>query len=98
MALSTIERGVLEKQIDHTLNGIKIIVDMTREEQYKAWLRDKDGVDMAIGLAYGEIIALYVSGFFVRNGRAPTGEESVESRKILDKRLGEIREAVYNCG
>jgi len=98
MVLSSLERGVLEKQIDHTIKGMKLIVDTARGEAFKPWLRDKDGVDMAIGISFGEILALYISGYLIRNNQPPSDEEKTEIRQIINKRLGEIREAVYNCG
>jgi len=98
MALNSIDRGVLEQHIDNAINNMKIILEMIRDERIKPWLRDKDGVDMAIGFCYGEILALFLSGYLVRNAHDPTDDEKTEIKKILDKRLGEIREAVYNCG
>ncbi len=89
---------MLEQLIDNTIADMKTVVAFARDEMFQHILNDKDGSDLALGMAFLEINTAFIAGFKLRNNRNLTSDERSEMLKILQTRLGEIREAIFKCG
>jgi len=98
MALSDIDKKVLNDLIDNTVNDIMTIVEFARIPEFKGMLKDKDASDFSLGFAIAEIHASFLVDFFNRNNRNTTQDDRDEMFRILGKRVGDIHEAIFKCG
>jgi len=98
MILNTFDRGVLENLFEVSIRDMEVNVDVAREKMFHVVLNDKDGVDLALGIALGTIHTAFIAGFRQRNGRKMTSEEKDELWKITETKLGQLREAIFQCG
>ena len=98
MALSDIDKKVLNGLIDHTIMDIKPVVEFARIPEFRGMLKDKDASDFSLGLALAEINGSFLIGFFKRNYRLTTKDDRDEMFRILGKRVGEIHDAIFKCG
>jgi len=98
MALGIVDRGSLEQMIDYAVNNMQDIIGMARMAEFKPILKNKDGEDLALGLAIGEIYTSFLVGFNLRNHRTPNQDEKDDLFKIVVKRLSEIQNAIFKCG
>ena len=98
MIFNTFDRGVLENLFEISIRDMEINVDVARDEVFRSVLNDKDGVDLALGIALGTIHTSFIAGFRQRNGRKMTSEEKNELWKITETKLGQLREAIFQCG
>ena len=55
-------------------------------------------MDLALGIVIGTIHTLFISGFKLRNGRKLNSEENIELFRITKSKLGQLREAIFQCG
>ena len=98
MALSDIDKKVLNGLIDHTIMDIKPVVECARIPEFRGMLKDKDASDFSLGMALAEINGSFLIGFFKRNNRLITKDDRDEMFRILGRRVGEISEAISKCG
>ena len=98
MIFNTFDRGVLENLFEVSIRDMEVNVDVARDEMFRSVLNDKDGVDLALGIVLGTIHTAFIAGFNTRNGRKMTSEEKNELWKITKTKLGQLREAIFQCG
>ncbi len=98
MIFNEFDRGVLENLFEISIRDMEINVDVARDEMFRSVLNDKDGVDLALGIVIGTIHTLFISGFKLRNGRKLNSEENIELFRITKSKLGQLREAIFQCG
>ncbi len=98
MVLTAFDRGVLEQLFDESVLNMKLDVDVARNEMFENILNDKDGVDLALGFAIGTIHTSFIVGFRQRNGRSLNHDELMELMYITKNHLGQIKEAIFQCG
>ena len=55
-------------------------------------------MDLALGIVIGTIHTSFISGFKLRNGRKLNSEENIELFRITKSKLGQLREAIFQCG
>ena len=97
MIFNEFDRGVLENLFEISIRDMEINVDVARDEMFRSVLNDKDGVDLALGIVIGTIHTLFISGFKLRNGRKLNSEENIELFRITKSKLGQLREAIFQC-
>jgi len=98
MIFNKFDRGVLENLFKISIRDMEINVDVARDEMFRSVLNDKDGVDLALGIVIGTIHTLFISGFKLRTGRKLNSEENIELFRITKSKLGQLREAIFQCG
>ena len=98
MIFNQFDRGVLETLYEETIKGMKFNVVVARDEMFSSVLNDKDGADLALGMAIGMIHTTFMAGFRMRNKRRMTSEENDELFRITKSKLGQLREAIFQCG
>ena len=98
MIFNEFDRGVLENLFESGIRDMEINVDVARDEMFRSVLNDKDGVDLALGIVIGTIYTSFISGFKLRNGRKLNLEENIELLRITKSKLGQLREAIFQCG
>jgi hypothetical protein len=98
MVLDSKNRGILEKEIDSTIDAIPIFVKKYRDTTMKARLQYKDEVDFVLGFVWGKVIFTFVHNFWIKNRRFPSKDEVVEIHLIIERRTREIKEAIFRTG
>jgi len=98
MALSDVDKKVLNDVIDYVISDICSVVEFARIPEFKGLLKDKDATDFSLGLVIAEIHASFLSGFKQRYHRGVNKDERDELFRILGMRIGEIHEAIFKCG
>jgi len=98
MVLNAFDRRVLEQLFDESVVNMKLDVDVARNKMFENILNDKDGVDLALGFAIGTIHTSFIVGFRQRNGRTLNQDESMELMYITKNHLGQLKEAIFQCG
>ncbi len=98
MPLSTLDRGQLEKIIDHVISQAGIDVKTYRKPEFKKELMIQREEDFALGWALGTIVANFSNYFGLANRRMITLEEVVEVMKIVKMRIREIRDEIFKTG
>jgi len=98
MVLTAFDRGALEQLFDESVLNMKLDVDVARNEMFENILNDKDGVDLALGFAIGTIHTAFIVGFRQRNGRSLNHDELMELMHITKNHLGQLKEAIFQCG
>ena len=98
MVLDNKNRGLLEKEIDSTIDVIPIYIKKYRDSNMKARLQYRDEADFVLGLAWGKIIFAFTHNFWIKNLRFPSKEEVEEIHLIIEKRTREMKEAIFRSG
>jgi len=98
MALSDIDKKVLNDLIDHNIEDIRPVVEFARIPEFRGMLKEKDAFDFSLGFAIAEITGSFLTGFPKRNQRNTTKDDTDEMFRILGRRVGEIHEAIFKCG
>jgi len=98
MVLNAFDKRVLEQLFDESVLHMKIDVVVARDEIFENILNDKDGADLALGFAIGTIHTAFIVGFRQRNGRSLNHDESMELMRITKNHLGQLKEAIFQCG
>ena len=98
MVLSIEDRGFLEQFIDQAIKEIPQLIPLYREPKVKSMLHLQTVEDYALGQMNGYVIGSLVASFVYRNLRKPTQEEMQEIMNIINKRIGEFREAIFKQG
>ena len=98
MVLTAFDRGILEQLFDESVLSMKLDVDVARNEMFENILNDKDGVDLALGFAIGRIHTSFIVGFRQRNCRSLNHDELMELMNITKNHLGQLKEAIFQCG
>jgi hypothetical protein len=98
MVLDNKSRGILEKEIDNTIEAIPIFVNKYRDTTMKARLQYRDETDFVLGFAWGKIIFTFVHNFWIKNRRFPSKDEVVEIHLIIERRTRELKEAIFRSG
>ena len=98
MIFNAFDRGVLELLFEESINNMQVNVDLARSETFDNLLNDKDGVDLALGLALGVIQTSFIAGFKIRNNRHVNSDEKIELKKIIEGHLAKLKKAIFQCG
>jgi hypothetical protein len=98
MVLDSKHRGILEKEIDNTIQAIPIFVKKYRDITMKARLQYRDEADFVLGFACGKIIFTYIHNFWIKNRRFPSKDEVEDMHLIIERRIREIKEAIFRTG
>jgi len=98
MVLTAFDRRILEQLFDESILSMKHDVDVARDEMFENILNDKDGADLALGFAIGTIHTSFIVGFRQRNGRSLNHDELIELMYITKNHLGQLKEAIFQCG
>ncbi len=98
MALSTNDRGKLEKIIDHVISEAGNYVRTCRQPEIKKGLMIQREEDFVLGWSLGTIVADFSNYFGLANRRMITLEEVVEVMKIVSIRIREIRDEIFKAG
>jgi hypothetical protein len=98
MVLDSKNRGMLEKEVDNTIDAIPIFIRKYRNSTMKARLQYGDETDFVFGFKWGKIIFTFIHNFWIRNRRFPTKHEVEEIHLIVEKRTREIKEAIFQSG
>ena len=98
MLLSTLDRGHLEKIIDHVISQAGNDVKAYRQPEIKKALMIQREEDFVLGWALGTIVADFGSYFALTNKRMITLEELLEILKIVSVRIREIRDEIFKAG
>ena len=94
MALDVTGRGALENLID---TGIGTVPKLVRGIQLNM-LMVKEPPDYLVGFVHGMILGNLMMVFKGIKDRDMTEEEISEALKIMFRRTGEIREAIFKAG
>ena len=98
MILDSKNRGMLEKEVDNTIDAIPIFIKKYRDSTMKARLQYRDEADFVLGFTWGKIIFTFVHNFWIKNRRFPSKDEVDEIHLIVEKRTREIKEAIFQAG
>jgi hypothetical protein len=98
MVLDSKNRGMLEKEVDNTIDAIPIFIKKYRDSTMKARLQYRDETDFVLGFTGGKIIFTFIHNFWIGNRRFPTKDEVEEIHLIVEKRTREIKEAIFQSG
>ncbi len=98
MGLSVTERGFLDKMIDKEIAQIPSHVRRCRDPQTKAKFQLKEPDDFVFGIAFGSIMSDFTTYHSMIYNRSLTQEEMEEAVSVINKRMVEIRNAIFNCG
>jgi len=98
MVLTAFDRGILQQLFDESVLSMKLDVGVARDEMFKNILNDKDGADLALGFAIGTIHTSFIIEFRRRNGRSLNHDELMELMYITKNHLGQLKEAIFQCG
>jgi len=98
MVLNAFDRRILEQLFDESVLSMKLDVGVARDEMFENILNDKDGADLALGFAIGTIHTSFIIEFRRRNGRSLNRDELTELMYITKNHLGQLKEAIFQCG
>ncbi len=98
MTLSIEDRGLLEKNIDSEIEGIKAVINIARNELNKKEWEIRNEADFALGWAIGSISANFTHNYVDLHHAPPSKEEVSQATEIITKRIREIKEAIFKCG
>lgn len=98
MALSQLDRGFLEKEIDDAIKNVKTTIDMARTEEYRKFIQITNESDFAFGWALGQIIRGFTLYFLTTHGRNLDASEYEETAERINTRAREIRDAIFKSG
>ena len=98
MALSTNDRGKLEKIIDHVISEAGNYVKACRQPEIKKGLMIQREEDFVLGWSLGTVVSDFSNYFFQANRRMITLDELFEVVKIVIMRIREIRDEIYKAG
>jgi len=74
------------------------MIVVARDEKFRSGLNDKNGDDLALGLAIGNIHTVFFIGFRQRNGRILNSQEMDELFRITFNKIPQLKEAIFQCG
>ena len=97
MTFDVIDRGFLEQQIDQAIEGIPKIMKSLRDN-LKTRYMIKNEHDFALGYAISQVYHIFGLYFLDKWNRRPTETEEDEITNHIDKRVAEMRDAIFNCG
>ena len=98
MVLDSKNRGLLEKEIDNTIDAIPIFVKKYRDSTMKTRLQYRDEADFVLGFVWGKIIFTFVHNFWIKNRRFPSKDEVEEIHLIIERKTREMKEAIFCSG
>ena len=98
MGLSVIDRGFLDKIIDKEIAEIPSQVKSFREPRIKTKFQLKEPNDFVFGVAFGTMLDSFSSYYTQIYQKPPTQSEIDEVVSVIDNRIAEIRNAIFNCG
>jgi len=98
MALSTLDRGQLEKIIDDVISQAGNDMKVYRQPEIKKKFMIQREEDFVLGWAMGTIVSDFSNYFVHANKRMITLEELVELIKIISVRIREIRDEIIKTG
>lgn len=98
MGLSIKDRGMVDKIIDETIKMIPEWMTAYRHEDLIKFYHYEKAEDFVFGMAYGYIQCGFSHFFRNYYGFNPTQEQLDEFVKVFNKRMSEVREAIFKTG
>jgi hypothetical protein len=99
MVLSLEVRGLVENYIDKMIKDhIPLLVSRFRQKEVKDMLQYKDEEDFIYGAIYGAINYGFMERYIAKYQNIGTEEEAHEIRDIINKRMREVKEAIFKAG
>jgi hypothetical protein len=96
MALDLEDRGLLDSLIDNMVKKLPDFVRAFRAEERKYQIKNEE--DFMLGWAHGRITATFSAFRISKKGQSLTVEEANQVERILQKRMGELRSAIFEAG